>query len=119
MAQEQVRVGDGRLTAAGAVAGWPGVGSGAAGPDLQQPRRVGAHDAAAAGADLEQLDRLDREREAASRHEPAFVRHLEVPAYVGDAVRDHADLRGRPAHVEADGALYAQGSGEASAYRHA
>ena len=61
-AEHQVGVGHGRLRAAPAVAGGPGLGAGALGPDMQHAAGVDPRDRAAAGADADDVERLQARR---------------------------------------------------------
>ena len=58
-AEHEVGVGHRRLRSAAAVAGRAGRGAGAFGTDLEQSQRIGMGDAAAAGADLDHVDRRE------------------------------------------------------------
>ena len=106
VAEEDVRVGDGRVDAAAAVAGGPGRGAGAPRPDLQAARRVEPGDRAAARADLGDVDRRDPQQLAGAAHQPAAGREraadLVLAAARDGAVLDQRRLRGRAAHVERD-----------------
>src|SRR5205823_2123713 len=75
---KEIGVGDGGLRSAEPVAGRAGLGAGAARPDLQEPDLVHVRDRAAAGADLDQLDRRDADRQAAALDEPLLARRLEA-----------------------------------------
>ena len=57
VAEQQVGIGDRRRRAACPVAGRPGIGARAVGTDAQQAQRVDPGDAAAAGTDLDEVDR--------------------------------------------------------------
>ena len=63
--------------AAAAVARRAGVGAGRLGPDLQQTELVDAGQAAAAGADLDEVDRRHRDREARALLEAVDAGDLE------------------------------------------
>ena len=67
-AQHDVRVGDGRLGPAAAVAGGAGIGARALRPDAQDPAGVDPGDAAAARADLDEV------HDGAEDRQPARVR---------------------------------------------
>ena len=64
--EREVGVGDRRRGAAAAVARRAGVGAGGLRADLEQAELVDAGEAAAAGADLDEVDRRHRHREARS-----------------------------------------------------
>ena len=103
-AEHEVRVGDGRLGAAAAVADRPGIGARALRPDAQQAARVDPGDRAAAGADLDQVDdrrphRVAGERQAADPG-ARVAADVVVLRHRRPAVLDQADLGGRAAHVE-------------------
>ena len=98
--EHQVGVGDGRLVAAAAVAGRTGIGAGALRADLEQPERVDMGDAAAAGADLDHVDRRDGDRQPAAFLEAVAAVDLEQPGDQRLAVLDQAGLGGGAAHVE-------------------
>ena len=107
-AEQQIGIGDGRLRAAAAVGRRTGLGTGRIRPDLQQSELVDARDAAAARADLHQIDRRDRDRKARSLLEPIHARDLEVVAELRLALLDETRLCGRPAHVETEQAIELQ-----------
>ena len=65
-AEHDVGVGDGRFGAAAPVRGGAGLGAGRLGTDLQQAELIGAGERAAAGADLDEVDRRHRARETRS-----------------------------------------------------
>ena len=100
VAEQQVRVGDRRQRAACAVAGRPWIGARAVGADPQQAKRVDPGDAAAAGADLDQVDRWRLEKQAAALLETAHAGHLELRRARRLAAGDQRDLGGRAAHIE-------------------
>ena len=75
--EREVGVGDRGLGAAAAVARRSGIGAGRLGPDLQQAELVDAGQAAAAGADLDQVDRRHRHREPGALLEPVDASDLE------------------------------------------
>src|SRR4030095_1317276 len=79
VAQQEIGVGDGRPTSAGAVRGGPGVGARAVGPDLEQPHAIHARDGAAPGADLDQLHHRYADRQAGPLLEAIGARDLELP----------------------------------------
>ena len=105
VAQHDVGIGDGRAVAAAAVADGPGIGAGALRPDLDEPH-VGAGDAAAAGADLQQLHGRDVDRQAAALA-IAHLIDLEGRRDRRLAAVDGAELGGGAAHVEGEHALEA------------
>ena len=111
-AEQDVRVGHGRLDAAAAVAGRPRVGAGTARSDLQPAGGVEPRDAAAARADLGDVDRRDPQELARAADQPAPRGHRAadlVLAAAGDrAVLDQRGLRGRAAHVEGDHVPHAE-----------
>ena len=76
-AEREVGVGDRGLGAAAAVAGRTGVGARRLGADLEQAELVDAGEAAAAGADLDEVDRRHRHREAGALLEAVDAGHLE------------------------------------------
>ena len=102
VAEERVRIGHRRKRAPSAVAGRAGLGARARGADLEQAELVHAGDAATPGADLQQVDHRNPQRNAASRLEPLGPRRLEIGAHPGLVVVDQADLGGGAPHVEAD-----------------
>src|SRR5207249_3545948 len=78
VAQEEVGVGDRRLAAAEPVGGGARLGARAPRSDLQEADLVHLRDAAAAGADLDQLDGRDQDGEAAALDEALLARGLEA-----------------------------------------
>ena len=97
-AEHQVGVGDGRLGAAEAVADRARRGAGAFRADAQRVADLDAGDAAAAGADLLDVDHRHLHRQAggiAADQRRAGHQHV--------ALVDHAGLGGGAAHVEGDG----------------
>ena len=76
-AEHDIGVGDGRLGAAAAVAGGPGLRAGAFRADLDARERIDCRDRAAAGADLDHLDHRDADRQAAALQEAILPRHFE------------------------------------------
>ncbi|MEY9159559.1 hypothetical protein ABIG04_007869 [Bradyrhizobium japonicum] len=98
IAEHGVRVGDGRLKAAAAIAGRPRLGAGALRPDRQAAGTV-SHDRSAAGP-----DGTDRKHRLAQRlvAEHAAVGHL------GLTVDDQADVGRGAAHVEGEHARCAE-----------
>ncbi len=102
VAAHEVGIGHGRLFAALAVAGRAGNRAGAARTDAHEAEPVGRRDAAPAGADLDELDHRQAQREAAALLEALQARRLELVAPMRPPVVDQADLGGRAAHVEGD-----------------
>ncbi len=91
-AEQEVRVGHGRLDAAAPVARGTGVGARAARPDAQRPARIAPRDRPAARADRVDVDHRQRERAPADLA-PGRLAH--------GAALDDADVARRAAHVEA------------------
>ncbi len=106
-AEEDVRVRDGGLGPATSVAGGSRVRAGAPGTDPQEAAGVDPGDAPAAGADLDEVHDGPEDRQAAAvrdgRPGSGAGSDLEGRGLAGLAAGDHADLRGRSAHVESDG----------------
>jgi hypothetical protein len=104
--EQDVRVGDGRLVAAEAVARRAWHGARAPRPDVQALRRVEPRDRAAAGADLGDVDRRDPDQLAAAAEQAAPRRErgadLVLVAARDTPSLDQRRLRGRAAHVERD-----------------
>ncbi len=97
-AEHEIGVGDGRLLAAEPVAHRTGHRAGAFRPDAHRAGKPGARDAAAAGADLLDVDHRHLHRQArgiAADQRAAGHQHM--------AVVNDARLRRRAAHVEGDG----------------
>ena len=92
-AEHEVGVGDGRLRAAPAVAGGPGLRAGALRPDLHQAVAIEPRDRAAAGADGVDVERRQPHRKAL---DPFVERRA------GGAVADQRDVGAGAAHVERD-----------------
>ena len=105
-AEHDVGVGHRRLDPTASVAGRPGIGARAARADLEPAGRVDPRDAAAAGADLGDVDRGDPQQLARTADQPAARGHraadLVLAAARDRAVLDQRRLRGRAAHVERD-----------------
>ena len=105
-AEGQHRVAEGRLRAALPVGDRPGHGAGAVRPDADQPAGVDPHQAAAAGADLRNVDDRQLERVAAAHDQ--LARQVDagadlVVAGPGDlAGLDDGGLGRGAAHVEGD-----------------
>src|SRR5262249_56307510 len=78
VAEEQVGVGDGRLGSAEPVASRAGLRARAARPDLQETDLVHVRDRAAAGANLDELDGRDANRQAAALGEPLLAGRLQA-----------------------------------------
>ena len=97
--EQQVRVGHRRARPASPVAGRPGVGAGALGPDPQRSARVAPDDRAAAGADGVQVDHRQPHRQPTD---------LALRAAARFAGPDQADVGRGPAHVQRDRVLDAR-----------
>ncbi len=110
-AEHHVRVGHGRLGAAGAVARRPGARARAARADPEHAGlRLDPGDAAAARADRRHVDHRQRHR----------VLGEDRRLGVGDrAVDDHADVEARPADVGRDHAVEPEPVGERAGAEHA
>ena len=103
-AQRQVGIGDGGLLAAVAVADRPRIGTRALRPDAQDAARVDPGDAAAAGADLDQVDHGSPNGIAAGAGlaDPGIGLRADL-VFLGDpglAVQYETHLGGGAAHVE-------------------
>ena len=86
-AEGQVGVGHRGLATAAAVARGSGVGAGGLRSDLQQAELVDARQAAAPGADLDEVDRGHRDGEPRALLEPVDAGHLERVGDLRFAVR--------------------------------
>jgi hypothetical protein len=86
----------------------PGSAPADSGPTFKQPELVDAGEAAAAGADLDEVDRRHRHREARPLLEAVDAGHLEGVGELGLAVLDQARLGGGAAHVEAQQPVLAE-----------
>ena len=107
IAEGEVGIGHRGLAAAAAVAGRPRLGAAALGSDMERAEFRPVRDRAAAGADLDQLDRGDLDRQAGAAQEALLARRLEA---VGDqrlALVDQGELGRRAAHVEGEHAVEA------------
>src|SRR5205807_8175952 len=100
VAEQEVRVGDRRLTATEAVGRRTRVRARAARADFQQTDLVDGGDRAAAGADLDQLDGGDADRQPAALHEALLARGFEGVGGERLAAVDERELGGGAAHVE-------------------
>ena len=112
VAEEEIRVGHGRLRPAEAVGGGTGLGARAPRPDLEEPDLVHGGDAAAARADLDQLDRRDPDGQAAAFHEALLARRLEAVGRQRLALVHERELGGGAAHVEREQLPAAVGAAE-------
>ena len=110
-AEDQVRVGHGRLGAAAAVANRTGSGAGALRAHPKQPTFVDPGDRSTAGADRPHVDhrRVDRQ--------PPL--HLVLGRPICRAVRDQADVEARSAHVDGDEVFAARQPAEMDGAEHA
>ena len=117
IAEHEVRVGDRRPLAADAVTDRPRVGARALGPDLDDPQ-PDARDAAAAGADLDQVDGGRHHRQAGAVAHQGLV-DLEDALHARLAALDEAGLGGRPAHVEGDEVGAVEAAADPRGERHA
>ena len=102
ISQHQVRIRHGRLVAAERVCRRTRHGAGALRSDLQAAQGVDARDRAAPGADFDHLDHRNLDGEAALFLETVLAVDLEFGRHQRVAVRDHAGLGGRAAHVEGE-----------------
>ena len=100
IAEQEVRVGHRGLGAAEAVGRRARVRARAARADLEQPDLVDGGDGAAAGADLDQLDGGDADRQPAALHETLLPRGLERVRGERLAAVHERELGGRAPHVE-------------------
>ena len=91
--EDQVGVGHGRRRAAPAVAGGPGLGAGALGADVQHAAGIDPRDRAAAGADADDVERLQRD---------ALAGEPPVGGDLRGAADDQRDVGAGAAHVEQD-----------------
>ncbi len=117
VAEHDVGIRDGRLLAAAAIADGAWIGAGALGPHLDQPH-VGVGDAAAAGADLQQLHRRHVDRQAAALAVAHLV-HLEGGRDGRLAAVDRAELGRGAAHVEGEHPVEAFLLADGAAQQHA
>ena len=123
VAEQHVRVGDGRRLAAHVVADRSGRSARALGPRLQRTARIDPDMRAAAGADFGEIDRRHFQRVARAGEQPradhdpgadrVFVRARDLP------VLDHRGLRGGAAHVEGDDLVEVLGARECMRADHA
>src|SRR5712692_10255003 len=77
VAEEEIRVGDGRVSPAVPVAGRPGARARRIGSDAQQTRRVDTRDAPAARADLDELHARGEKRQPGAAPQAMRPRDLE------------------------------------------
>ena len=110
--QQQVGVRDGRRFAATAVADRSGLRSGTFRPDFQQLHVVDMGNAAAAGADFDELDGRDVQWQAAALGEALFAGRLEMIVDMGFAIVDQGQLRRRAAHIECENIVDAGAAAE-------
>ena len=102
IAEQQIGVGHGRRGPAASITGRARLRAGAVRPDLEQTDLIATRDAAAAGADLDQFDRRQADRQAAAFDKALLPRRLEP---VGDqrlAAIDQAQLGGGAAHIKGE-----------------
>ena len=102
-AEQEVRVRHRRLRPAASVTGGSRIRAGALRPDPKSTTCITPDDGAAARADRVEVDGRQPDRHTRDR---SLARALRV------AVRDQADVRGSPAHVEGDRILFAGERGE-------
>ena len=106
VAEDQVRVGEGRFVAAGPVADRPGHRPRASGADVQRARRIDPDQAAATRADLGDVEGRDAQDVAGPAVQPiADVQagaHLVLGNVAWRAAFDERGLRGRATHVQGD-----------------
>ena len=102
VAENQVRICDGRFGSAHPVAGRPGIGTGRMRSDFQQANLVDGCNGAAAGANLDHFDHRRLDRQAGSLGKAVNTRRFHHRGDFGAAILDHAGLGGGAAHVERD-----------------
>ena len=112
VAQQQVRIGDGRVRPAAPVARGPRIGTRRMRADLDQPRLVHAGDGPAPGADLDHVDDRRADRQAGAALEAMDARGLHHRGDLRAAVLDQAGLGGGAAHVEGERVRQAGGTRE-------
>ena len=112
VAEHEVGVRHRRRLATSAVAGGAGHGSRALRPHLQQPQAAHVGDAAAPGADLDEVDHGDLQRDPAALLEAVDARHLALGGLARLAVADDAALGRRATHVEGEQVGGAETTGE-------
>ena len=110
--EHDVGVGDCRLGATTSVARGTGLGTRRLRPHLEQAELIDPSEAAAAGADLDEVDRRHRHREARTLLEAVDAGDLERVRELRLAIVDQARLGGGAAHVEAQQTILAEPTGE-------
>ena len=101
-AEHQISVGDGRALAAPAVAGRTGIGPGALRSD-PEAARLAVGDGATPGADGVDID---------DRHHQGKAFEVSFGGDIGRAIDDEANVKARPAHVDADQVRATQNAGQ-------
>ena len=104
-AEHEIGVRHRGLRAAAPVAGRPRIGAGGMRADAQQPDLVDRRDRAAAGADLDHVDRRRLDRQARALLEAMLAPGLQHRRHLGAPGLDEAGFRRRAAHVEGDEVL--------------
>ena len=112
VAEHEVGVGHRRLAAAEPVARRPGVGARRVRADRHEPERVDPRDRSPSGADLDHVDHGDAHGQPRAALQPVHPVDLELLRDQRLAVLDHAQLRGRAAHVERDQIAHLAGRAE-------
>ena len=105
--QRQVGIGHRGLGATSAVARGTWLRAAALRSDIQCAEIALVRDRATTGADLDQLDRGDLDRQTGAAQETLLARRLEAPGDDRLTVVDQRELGGRPAHVEGQHSLEA------------
>jgi hypothetical protein len=102
IAEQEVGVRDRGIRSPEAIGGRTGLGARAPRAHLEQPDLVDLGDAAAARADLDQLDGGDADGQARALDEAPLARGLEAVRGQGLAAVHEGELRRRAAHVEGE-----------------
>ena len=98
--QHKIRICHGRIESAAPVTRRPRFRTGAFGADFEQPQIVDMRDAAAAGTDLDHVNRWNRNRHAAAFLEAVLAISLEHAGDQRFSILNQAGLGGSAAHVE-------------------
>ena len=99
-AQNEVCIGDGRVLSAAAIAGGSWIRASAFRADLEKAEIIDMGDTAAAGTDLDQVDRRHCHRQAAAFAETVTPVDLEQAGDQGRAVLDQTGLCSGASHIE-------------------
>ncbi len=108
ISEHDIGIGHGRVRTAAPVTGRPRLRAGALRPDLEKAQLIDVRDAAAAGADFDQLDHRNQQRQSAAALEAPRARGFKGVGAERLAVFDATELGRGAAHVEGQHAVDAE-----------